>query len=369
MPFLGDFQQRRIDDTLQPMQEYSELPTWDESFGAALGVAIDEELSISSALNRQGWAQRRDQVRGLIDSGEVDHKRYSDRRGRFDYDRLAAERDDIKSDSVLGEERKQMLASRRTYAESVLKDAPMSARFLGSANAYLLDPISIATMPISAAPTAAKSLSVLSRASQFAGRGALLEGLSETAIQAFVFDHKNEIDSPHSVQDAIAAIATAATGGAVLNGLAGGIGGYLRAVREQVDPAKLNPTEKKAFEYVQRTEDILDSSPYERTVENDAQFMREIHDYREARGEKTVTSADFEMSEKAYPRAKATSKQTEILERTGLGESYDSTMDAYSRLESKTVLIDDEQVNADDLIEAYDYELNGLENVMRCVRG
>lgn len=369
MPFLGSYQTETVDESAAPMQEYSELPTWDESFGAALGVAIDEELSISSALNRQGWAQRRDQVRGLIDSGEVDHKRYSDRRGRFDYDRLAAERDDIKSDSVLGEERKQMLASRRTYAESVLKDAPMSARFLGSANAYLLDPISIATMPISAAPTAAKSLSVLSRAAQFAGRGALVEGLSETAIQAFVFDHKNEIDSPHSVQDAIAAIATAATGGAVLNGLAGGIGGYLRAVREQVDPAKLNPTEKKAFEYVQRTEDILDSSPYERTVEDDAKFLQEVSDYREQMGGKTSVETDFVRPEAPVQNAVLTSKQSEVLERTGLAESYSRTIDEYSRLKSKTVLVDGDAVDADELIKVYDDELNGLENVMRCVRG
>lgn len=369
MPFLGEYQRRLVEQSSSPMQEYTELPSWGESFGAALGVAIDEELSISSALNRDGWVQRREAVRTLIESGEVDHKRYSDRRGKFDYDRLAQEREDIKSDKELGEERNKLLAERRAYAESVLKDAPMSARFLGAANAYLLDPISIATLPLSAAPTAAKSLSVLSRAAEFAKRGAIIESSSEVAIQGLVFDYKSEIDSPYSAQDAIAAITTAASSAAALNGVVGGIGGYLRAVRNQVNPAELTPSESKAFEYLQRTEDVLDASPYERTVNDDARFLREVDDYRDQLGRKTLSESDFAVMEAKPGPTVLTSKQSEVLDRTGLQESYSQAMDEYSRLESKAMLIDGESIDADELMKIYDGELNGLENVMRCVRG
>jgi len=67
-------------------------------------------------------------------------------------------------------------------------------------------------------------------------------------IQGLVFDHKTDIESPWGVKDAVTNIAMAATGGAAIAGITGGIAGYLKAVRETVDPSTLNAGQRKAYE-------------------------------------------------------------------------------------------------------------------------
>ena len=253
MPFVDD-RQIRARAQLPGAEYHTETPWWD-GYAASLGMVIDEEMSISSGLNREGWRNRHQKIRDL----DIDLRPYTDRRGRVDYDTLASEYD-LKTDAQLEAERAQMLATRREYAQEVLENAPASAQFLGAMNGYLLDPISIATMPMAYTVKGAQGLSVLSRIGRTAAKAAAIEGATEAAIQGLVFDYKKSIDSPYSAEDAVTAIATAAAGASILGGATEGISGYLKSIRQSVDPETLSRGELKAYESVQRMEDALEGA-------------------------------------------------------------------------------------------------------------
>jgi len=278
MPFVDD-RQIRARAQLPGAEYYTETPWWD-GYAASLGMVIDEELSISSGLHKDGWHNRHQQIRDL----DIDLRPYTDRRGRVDYDTLASEYD-LKTDAQLEAERAQMLATRREYAQDVLENAPASAQFLGAMNGYLLDPISIATMPLSYTAKGAQGLSVLSRIGRTAAKAAAIEGATELAIQSVVFDYKQEIDSPYAARDAITAIATAAAGASILAGGATGIAGYLKSVRQGVDPATLTKGELKGYESVMRMEEALEGveSPSYRVTDEYAAMQRgEYKSFQEA---------------------------------------------------------------------------------------
>lgn len=467
MPFI-DTRQAESRASL-PGAEYRTETSWWDGYAASLGHVIDEELTISQGLHRDGWANRRREVNDL----GVDLQPYTDRRGRVDYDSIAAEYD-LKTDAELTSERNQMLASRRSYAMETLENAPASAQFLGAMNGYLLDPLSIATMPIAYTVKGAQGLSILSRIGQTAAKAAAIEGATELAIQSVVFDYKQEIDSPYSSRDAITAIATAATGAAVLGGATTGIAGYLKGIRESVDPATLSRGELKAYESVQRLEEALaDSSPtrvsddnaylYEfdpvslsktefeakdisgymgdadkpilvtkidgkysildghhrqqiainegrniravvvpesdyiamkdagihpaemlsemtsriqsgkaapiapEMMEAEAEILRAMDSHVDEYNARTFDPLDEVVEPTA--RAQTMSKESEVLDRTGLSDAYDETAARYNELETRTIFEGEEALNADDLIKEFDDELAGLDNVMRCVRG
>lgn len=233
MPFIDQTDQREIMQNAIP-DENIRLPGFGETFAASLGNTIDENLSISMTLNREGWQRRKQLIEEKISQGVIDRKAYLDRRGRFDYDRAASFLNDpqIKTDKVLTEERNQMLAERRQYSEAIMEKGNGIAQFLGAANAYMLDPISIATMPISMPATGAKALSIAGRALLAARNAAVVEIATELAIQPFVYEHRHDIDSPYTYMDALENIAGAAIGSSVLGGVTGGVSGYLRKVMD-----------------------------------------------------------------------------------------------------------------------------------------
>ena len=236
MPFIDATDKRNIMQQAVP-SEFVEEASFGETFAASLGNTIDENLSISGSLNREGWEERRKLVTQKIDEGVLDRNKYMDRLGRFDYNRAATDLNDpnIKTDITLTEERNKMLAMRRDYTEDVLERGNGMAQFLGMANAYMLDPISIATMPIALPATGAKSLSIAGRALLTARNAAAIEAATELAIQPFVYEHKQDIDSPYTYKDALENIAGAAVGAAALGGMAGGLAGYLGRVVEKTE--------------------------------------------------------------------------------------------------------------------------------------
>ena len=139
-----------------------------------------------------------------INEDALNRDDYLDQLGRFDWNRAATDLNDpfIKTDQVLEQERREMLSARRKYAEDVIARGNGMAQFLGMANAFMLDPISIATMPIAFPATTAKSLSIAGRALLTARNAAVIETATELAIQPFVYEHKQDIESPYTYKDA-----------------------------------------------------------------------------------------------------------------------------------------------------------------------
>ena len=261
MPFISQKDNRQRMQTYTPA-EYIEVPEFSEVFNASVGLAIDEGLSISGYLNNELYRERNQKINTLREEG-FDVKKYRDRRGRMDYDRLSRDTDDfIQTDAVLHEKRNEKLRQRREYAEDVIERGSGYAQFFGMATGFMLDPINIATLPIATAGVSAKGLGVLASAMNVAGREAALATSAELAIQPLVYNHKLDIESPYSVEEALMAIGGAAVGGALLGGAAGGLAGYLRKVsqksRETLEPA-INSTEEMAITTLERVAEDIDA--------------------------------------------------------------------------------------------------------------
>jgi hypothetical protein len=261
MPFISQKDNRQRMQTYTPA-EYIEVPEFSEVFNASVGLAIDEGLSISGYLNNELYRERNQKINTLREEGFAVQK-YRDRKGRMDYDRLSRDTDDfIQTDAVLHEKRNEKLRQRREYAEDVIERGSGYAQFFGMATGFMLDPINIATLPIATAGVSAKGLGVLASAMNVAGREAALATSAELAIQPLVYNHKLDIESPYSVEEALMAIGGAAVGGALLGGVAGGLAGYLRKVsqksRETLEPA-INSTEEMAITTLERVAEDIDA--------------------------------------------------------------------------------------------------------------
>lgn len=270
MPYIDkSYQQQHISS--YGTYEHSEhnRSSFDEVFAASIGLVIDEELSISAGLNREGWDARRSAVHELIKNNEledIDKFYQSGRPGQarlLDYNKIAIDlnRDDIKTDEQLHEERNAMLKQRRKYAQDVIDRGSGTAQFLGALNAYMLDPINIVTLGIAAPVSAARATTTIGRAALMSRNAAIIEGATELGIQTFVYQHKDDIDSPYSSGDALANIGMAATGAGILGGVTGGVSGWLNQVLKKADELPQMADVKTAKEYLQRQQQILKSAP------------------------------------------------------------------------------------------------------------
>jgi len=230
MPLLNPQDERDFYETLD-LSGYQRAPTFTESFSAGFDYAIDEGLSVSSLLNRQGYEDRNQQLFDMTNDG-FDLQPYTDDGGSINYDRIASDTGLIKSDSELYDERNEILRKRREVNDDVLARGNGIGQFLGSMSGYMLDPINIATLPIGLG-TAYKGMSVLSNA-LMTGRNAAAVGVaSELAIQPLVYQHKHDINSPYEFRDAAIAVASVAAGSALIGGAVGGLSGYFRRVIEK----------------------------------------------------------------------------------------------------------------------------------------
>ena len=244
MPILSNQDQRNYYQNLRGPQEFREDPTFFETMGSAFGFVVDEELSVSSLLNRQGYQDRNEQIFRMSNEG-FDLKPYTDITGEIDYDRISEDTGLIRTNRELYDERTEILRKRREENQDVIERGNGFAQFLGSMGGYMLDPINVATMGIGVG-TAYKGMSTLSQALMTGRNTAAIALASESAIQPLVYKHKHDINSPYEFNDALMAIGTTAVGAGLLGGAMGGISGYFRNLSknasEFVGPPK--PTDK-----------------------------------------------------------------------------------------------------------------------------
>ena len=148
MPFVNESSERELNANA-PRHEPVESSNFGDVFGASVGQVFDEELSVSSLLNREGFSQREQAVKESADAGDINLNDYS-KRGIIDYNRIASDHADlnIKTNEQLHQERNDLLAQRRNYAEDVIERGSGTAQFLGAATGYMLDPVNVLSMGI-----------------------------------------------------------------------------------------------------------------------------------------------------------------------------------------------------------------------------
>ena len=282
MPFLSTRDNREVSQNLT-QASFVEEASFSEAFAAGVGQVFDEELSVSSMLNMQGFNQRKEQVKEFGNSGQFNINEYTSGVGDVDYEKISTDFPDlkIKNDKTLFDERATLLKGRREYAQDVFDRGNGMAQFLGMATAYMLDPINIATMPIATAGTSLKGLSTLGRAITIGRNEAGLAIAAELMIQPLVYQHKHDINSPFEFKDALINIATAATGAAAIGGLTGGISGYLKTVREKTVDLPLDDDAVMALSALARVEDDLNLNPEKINLDLDQverEFIQGIKD-------------------------------------------------------------------------------------------
>lgn len=258
MPFLSTTDKRNVSQNLT-QASFVEEASFSETFAAGVGQVFDEELSVSSMLNMQGFNQRKQQVKEQGDSGAFNINEYTSGVGDVDYEKISKDFPDfkIKDNKTLFEERATLLKNRREYAQDVFERGNGMAQFLGMATAYMLDPINVATMPIATAGTAVKGLGALGKAITVGRNEAGLAVAAELMIQPLVYQHKHDINSPFEFKDALLNIVTAAAGAAAIGGTVGGISGYLKNVREKTIDLPLDSDSSMALQSLARVEDDL----------------------------------------------------------------------------------------------------------------
>lgn len=296
MPYVSARDESEYMLGLTPYERPEPTPGFGEVFSAALGHIVDEELSISGAMNNEMYARRRETVRQLSESGEIDLGQFTDRRGRVDYDRIAEADERVPHSSLLREERNQILERRRNYSKEVLERGSGLAQFLGSAVGLVADPVNIALLPVATAGTALKGMSTLARAMYVGRNEAALATMAELAIQPLVYEHKHDIESPWEAQDALSNIAMAAAGAFALGGAVGGLSGYFRSVRSAArDMAKGDFELGEATAILERIEGDLEANPARAEVDLDQiekEFIAEIRAELEATSSRPLSKSE-----------------------------------------------------------------------------
>ena len=438
MPFLSQKDNRELFQSFEPYQPDFDLESsFGEVFAASVGQVFDEELSISGALNREGWREREKLTREILESNQdLNRQDYIDRRGRFDYDRFSVDAGDdrIKSDLQLNQERRELLASRRRYADSVKERGNGMAQFLGMATGFMLDPINMATMggnslvAVAKSATvfgsaaakqaalkvakAAKSTTTIGRALAGAKEAAVEGSLTELAIQPLVYEHKSSIDSPYSALDALEAIGGAAVGGAAIGAFTGGLSGFIRSVRAEADDyaemiegiygpedaqailksANLPKTGdmQQAIRSLHEIEQTLKNAP-DKTLEGEINYLKELEAQKTVSNSPSRTIDQYDLPEETlerpvivderkaelealvngeeYTPKLAQNRESELLENAGIKQDFDRDMQSFNQLESPKAIIDEQIVDAGEIMKGFDDELEGINSVLVCARG
>ena len=387
MPFIDNVNRRQIEQESRPYEDVYGS-SFGEVFAASVGQVFDEELSISRSLNREGWQDRAAISRSILEErDDLNKSDYIDRRGRFDYNKFAIDAHDerVKTDELLEEERRNLLDMKRRYAQDVIDRGNGMAQFLGSATGYMLDPVNIATMGVGTGVSAAKSVGVAGRALMTARNTAALSIATELAIQPMVYEHKADINSPYSEQDAIQAILTATIAGGFMGAVEGGIIGYLKKVRGAVDELPETGELRQAKEQMMRVEQTLSTAP-DQSAEGHARFFNELSEQKKVSGSPSRTIDQYDVPEEVldepdydivtevtggdtFDADLAAGRQSEILDSLGIKEDFDRDMQAFSQIDSPKAIIDGEIVDAVDVMKGFDDEIEGINSVLVCARG
>lgn len=234
------FISNKIESDYQPSEGYTYKENFWDTYSAGVGNVLHEEISFSRVFAKEAYNQRKINIQQMVESGElgrevIDANR--DRRGRVDYDRIAKALNDerIKTDEQVAEEQKEILRSQREYGERTLARGPAIAGFLGKMHGYMNDPFNTALMFAGGAGIVKNGLSTGQAVFRAGVRGGTIAATSEALIQPFVFDYKQEIDSPYSFEDSLLAITTAAIGGAALDSTITGLKSYFTRVKADIN--------------------------------------------------------------------------------------------------------------------------------------
>lgn len=214
-----------------------------DNYGAALGMAIDEELSISSVIHSPDFKPRNEELWSLVKQGSLpNHEAFllesAPTYRKYDWAALAryAQKEgyDIQTDvEIMGKNREE-LASRRRYAQDIM-DRADGAGVAGMVAGYLhggtVDPVNVGLMV----------LGPLAFGRYMAGAGSVMRTMAvegslgvagEAAIAPFVHEWKETMGVDYTIDDVL--VNMAATGGlnAGLGGLAEWAGQIVRGAKD-----------------------------------------------------------------------------------------------------------------------------------------
>ena len=230
---------------------------YSENFGNAIGIMVDEDLSISSRMDprrdianpftnpieftKNLFASHRTrkiaQMQKLLDSGKIkpeDKLAFTERKARSgnmtDWEGLAVKAneyldadDKIETQADFEEIQKEELAHRRSIVEdSRSRSTGMGTlgSFAGSATAGAgLEPIAVSAAPLTITATGARELSRTMYALHVARNAALLNIGIQAPIEPFVHDWKEEIGAEYTWKDSVINLGAAGVlGGSVAGG-------------------------------------------------------------------------------------------------------------------------------------------------------
>ncbi len=190
-------------DTL-PAAKYRRTTGFFENYQAALGQFVDENLSISRWLNDGPIRQSKNTLNSYRESGKLSDQEYNQfavpgSDGVYiNWDRLIDYTNkkfgmELQSHTSMRENIRSELDMRREYATGVMQNASKSGiigQFFGTFNAAAIDPIALPSYFLGFG-TAAKGAGFLARVAKGAMVGGAVEGITEAAIQPFVFSWKS----------------------------------------------------------------------------------------------------------------------------------------------------------------------------------
>ncbi len=234
----------QLNEEAKPFKGYSSAL---ENFQAGVGQVFDEELSVSSAINDIGSAERADQVKKLTSEGYIPEsiiKSFTTKRGhtqKVDYDSIAKYANEyldldkeIPTTEQLTKWRDEDLAQRRKYREDIydraLGGGDVSA-FAGSMIGAGLDPVNY--IPIGgAAISGAKATSRAMYSLAMAKKGAIGGVVAAAAIEPFIFSWKEEIGVEYTTKDAMFNLAASGIMSGAIAGVAGNLAHRIRSKRQ-----------------------------------------------------------------------------------------------------------------------------------------
>ena len=108
----------------------------------------------------------------------------------------------------------------------------------------------------------------------------------------------------------------------------------------------------------------------EKNINVDIEIFKTYERKREEFNEQSLSNEFFQepRPQKAAP-ATVTAREREILEANGLAEDYDADMRAFYNLENKSLMVDDEMVDAGEIVKGLDKDIEGIESVLECALG
>ena len=280
------FMQNNLD--LNPQQDTGFVENW----GTAIGLAIDEELSISSMINSPEFTPRNEELYRLIKEGSIANseafiKGNSASYVEYDWNALAREAKkqgfDVKTDSeMLGDTRNE-LAHRRRYAQGIMSQANgwgIAGQFAGYLNAGAVDPVNAGAALLG--PVAiAKYIGNISSVRRLMVAEGALGVTSEAAIAPFVHEWKETLGVDYTLEEALINMGAAGLLGAGIGGLAGKLGQIIRQAEEDgidVTPLKF---QKEELERAAEVEEWSDMSPEDFFRRMD-EMEKEINGWRPA---------------------------------------------------------------------------------------